>query len=128
MDQHFVIDANFKPPAGLKFLNLVTAVMVALLVIASLTWAVSTALVVDYETKISDVSEKTRQYNEDIKNLQVKLHRVQSLQKVAKTAAHLSFLTPVADNRIVIDTRQRPSVQWPVYTQRLPQQLPPSQF
>ncbi len=126
--EHLVIDANFKPPKGLKFLKLLTAGLVVLVLVVLVAGWISTAIVVQVESQITQVGQETRQANEDIKNLQVNLHQLQSLQKVAKTATYLPYLKPVADNRLAVDATRLADFRWPQFNPRVRRQLPSSQF
>jgi len=122
---HLVIDANFTPPAGMRFVKLMTSTLAGLVVLVMLLGWITTALVVHFESQVSQVSQQTRQQNEDTRNLQVKLQQLQSYQRVAYSATQMPHLQPVGNNRVTIQAQANQQVVWPTFKPRVVRQLPP---
>lgn len=85
--EHLIIEGNFKPRRITRFFShfsKISLLLLALVVIAALGIY---GLTVNYQSRINDISGRTRDMNEENRELEVELSRIRSFKNIEAAAA-----------------------------------------
>ncbi|MBK8189994.1 MAG: hypothetical protein IPK79_06035 [Vampirovibrionales bacterium] len=90
--RRLLIQGDFKPSRGVRQLRLVCVVLGAAFLVGVCVAIALYGTVVHYETGINRTMKRARQMNEDNRNLQARLNRLQSFQNIQSAAAQAPTL------------------------------------
>jgi hypothetical protein len=104
--KHMIIEGNFAPGRTPRALRIVTRFLGSILVVSILLSLIVYGFTVSYESHLKQVATETQRMNEENKELQVDLNRIQSFKNVEAAAAQVPHLH-LPDEVIEVETRPR---------------------
>lgn len=87
-----LIRGNFSPDIRSRLISVCCKILGALLIVTLLISLVMYGLMVHYEMTVNKIGRDTRILNEENKELQVKLNRIQSYQNVESASHQVGYL------------------------------------